>query len=373
MKAAELSGLNVLRVLASLYMVMFHLHPAFLAGPVGVFFSRGASGTSLFFILSGFLLAYLYAGRIFGDQAQKKFVSQRWARLLPANVAGLGFLLIAQGLLGHSSVDWSVLAQCLLLVQTWDVGNERAMNVPAWSMSCILFFYLIFPVLLPRIERLKTVQLQLLMLGLWLLSAVGFPELARWPGIFEASSWTGHLHTSPLLRASEFILGMGLAILVRRNGLPSVWWFRLSVPAISAVLFFAPGETMSINNGLFAPLTACLLVGFLRPGPTLSRLGQHPLLRAVSNSSICIFLLHMTWIEIFNAWLLPRLHMDWNLGLVATLLTAVVLSALVVDRWLCLPVTRWLVRPTFPVFAVPTLRFWRPQAPAVEQTQAASA
>ena len=373
MKAAELPGLNLLRLLASLYMAMYHLGPLLPFDVLPAVLTRGSSGTSLFFILSGFLLAYLYSGKRYDDQAQRQFVWRRWARLLPANIAGLAFLLTVQGLLRHSYIDWAVLAKCLFLVQTWGVGTERAMNIPAWSMSCIMFFYLIFPVLLPRIQRLKTAQIQLMMLGLWLLSAVGFPELARWPGSFEASSWIGHLHMSPLLRSSEFILGIGLAILVRRKGMPSVWWFRFSVPLIGAILLFAPSDTMSINNGLFAPLAACLLVGFLRPGRTISHLGQHPLLRAAANSSIGIFLLHMTWIDVFSGWLLPYLHTDWNLGLVAGLLLVVTLSALLVDRWICRPVTRWLVRPTFPVITVPALRVRRPLSHAVKQPPAASA
>ena len=139
MSATQLPGLNLLRVLASLYMVMFHLHPSFLPGPVAVFFSRGASDSSLFFILSGFLLAHLYAGKTMDDPAQKRFVWRRAARIFPANVVGLLFLLGTQALTGQVSVNWGTLTECLLLVQTWVVGNEHAMNIPAWSMSCLLF------------------------------------------------------------------------------------------------------------------------------------------------------------------------------------------------------------------------------------------
>ena len=344
MSATQLPGLNLLRVLASMYMVMFHLHPSFLPGPVAVFFSHGTSDTSLFFILSGFLLAHLYVGKTMDDSAQKRFVWRRAARIFPANVVGLLFLLGVQAVTGQVSVNWSTLTECLLLVQTWVVGNEHAMNIPAWSMSCLLFFYLIFPVVLPRLERLKTTALQVVLLCLWVLGAVVLPELARWPWGFDPSDWTQHLHTSPLLRSAEFVLGMGVALLVARRGKPPVWWFRLAVPLTLALMFFAPGETMAVNNGLFAPITVMLIVAFVNPGPLLERLGNSGLVRTLASACICIFLLHMTWIGLFNSWVLPRLHLEWNLWTLGLYLTLVLTSAVMVDRLVCQPLSSLLTR-----------------------------
>ena len=348
MSAIQLPGLNLLRVLASLYMVMFHLHPSFLPGPVAVFFSRGSSDTSLFFILSGFLLAHLYAGKTMDDPAQKRFVWRRAARIFPANVVGLLFLLGTQALTGHVSVNWGTLTECLLLVQTWVVGDAHIMNIPAWSMSCLLFFYLIFPVVLPRLERLKTTTLQVVLLGLWVLGAVALPELARWSWGFDPSDWTQHLHTSPLLRSAEFVLGMGVAVLVARRGKPPVWWFRLAVPLILALMVFAPGETMAVNNGLFAPITVMLLLTFVNPGPLLERLGNSGPVRTLASACICIFLLHMTWIMFFNSWVMPRLHLEWNLWTLGLYLTLVLASAVLVDRCVCQPLSRMLTRPPLP-------------------------
>lgn len=344
MSATQLPGLNILRVLASLYMVMFHLSPSFLPGSVAVFFSRGTSDTSLFFLLSGFLLAHLYSGNKMDDTAQKRFVWRRAARIFPANAVGLLFLLGVQALTGTVSIDWNTLNECLLLVQTWVVGNEHTMNIPAWSMSCLLFFYLIFPVVLPRLERLKPETLQIVLLGLWVLGAVLLPELARWPGGLDPSDWTQHLHTSPLLRSAEFVLGMGVAVLVARRGKPPVWWFRCAVPLILALMFFAPGETLAVNNGLFAPITVTLLVAFVNPGPLLERLGRSGLMRTLASASICVFLLHMTWIRVFNGWVMPHLHLEWNLWTLGLFLLLVLVSSVLLDRLVCQPLSRLLTR-----------------------------
>ena len=350
MRTIQLPGLNLLRVLASLYMVMFHLHPSFLPGPVAVFFSRGASDTSLFFILSGFLLAHLYSGKKMDDPAQKRFVWRRAARIFPANVVGLLFLLGVQALLGNTAVNWNTLSECLLLVQTWVVGNEHALNIPAWSMSCLLFFYLIFPIVLPRLERLKTEVLQATLLGLWVVGAVLLPELARWPGGLDPSDWVQHLHTSPLLRSAEFVLGMGVAVLVARRGRPPVWWFWCAVPVILGLLLLAPGETTPVNNGLFAPFTVTLLLAFVNPGPLLDRLGNSGPVRTLASASICIFLLHMTWINLFNSWVIPHWHLEWNLWTLGLFLTLVLTSSVLVDRFICQPLSRLLTRrPVFPL------------------------
>ena len=372
MKAAELPGLNVLRVLASLYMVMFHLHPAFLAGPIQNFFSNGSSDTSLFFILSGFLLSHLYLHQPMEHQTQLRFVYRRLARIIPANLSGLLFLIGVHLALGHHIRDWSTLIKCMLLIQAWTVGESYAMNIPAWSMSCLMFFYLIFPVLLLRIKRVNSSKLQIMLLLTWLVSAFGIHVLIRYPGTFDSAQWAQYLHNSPLPRSGEFILGMGTAVLVHKKGLFSVWILNMSTGLIFISMFFLQGYDTN-NNGLFAPVIIMIILTFSAPDKFLTRIGNSIVVKAISSASICIYLLHMTFIQYFNFVVLPHWHLEWNAGLVILFLVIIVLSALVVDRWLCLPVTRWLVRPTFPVFTVPTLRFRRPLAPAVKQAQAASA
>ncbi|WP_407539211.1 acyltransferase [Deinococcus radiomollis] len=344
MKASQLPGLNILRVFAALYMVMFHLKPSFLPDLATAFFSRGTSDTGLFFLLSGFLLAHLYGRTPMDDQHQRRFVWKRVARIFPANAAALLLLLLLQWTLNRPVHDWNGFLECLLLLQSWVVGDEHLLNAPAWSMSCLMFFYLIFPVVLPRLERLRTSTLQVVLLALWILGAVVLPELGRWPGAFDAVDWTLHLHNSPLLRVPEFILGMGVAVLVAKRGrLPSPW-FRWSVPVVLAVMTLLPGETLAVNNGLFAPLSICLLMGFVNPAPWVERLGASRFMQTVASASICIFLLHTTWTQVFTAWVFPRWHLEWNMYTLALYLGVVVGSSVMLDRWVCLPLSRLLTR-----------------------------
>lgn len=344
MKASQLPGLNILRILASFYMVMYHVHPAFLPVELQNFFSDGASDTSLFFILSGFLLAHLYSGKPMDRNGQWQFFSRRAARIFPANALGLVFLLLVQLAFGNKFADWGVLARCLALVQSWTVGSAYALNVPAWSMSCLFFCYLLFPVGLPLLKKLNTSSLQILLFVLWICSAFVVPLLSRWPGVFEIDNWVQYLHNSPLPRCLEFLLGMGIAVMVSRRGLPSVWWFRFAVPLIFAAMLTASGEIVRIDNGLLAPIAICLLLSFANPGPLAVRLGKSRIISNLSSASICIFLLHMTWAQVFTAWVFPRWHLEWNMYTLVLYLGVVVGSSVMLDRWVCLPISRLLTR-----------------------------
>ncbi|WP_407570934.1 acyltransferase family protein [Deinococcus altitudinis] len=344
MKAQQLPGLNLLRVFASLYMVMYHVHPPFLPVPLQNFFSDGASDTSLFFILSGFLLAHLYAGKEMDGSGQRGFVWRRMARIFPANLLGLLFVLLAQAAFGNTFNDWGTLAQCLALVQAWTVGSSYALNVPAWSMSCLFFFYLLFPVVMPVLRKMTTGYLQILLLIVWISSAFVVPLLSRWPGVFGTESWIQYLHNSPLPRSLEFVLGVGLALLIARKGMLSVWWFRLAVPAVFCAMLTASGETVRIDNGLLAPISAVLILAFANPGPLVERLGRSKAIEVLASASICVFLLHMTWAQIFTAWALPHWHTGWNILTLGLYLAVVAGSAVMLDCWICQPVSRLVTR-----------------------------
>lgn len=338
--APSLPGLNILRVLACGYMVMYHLHPAFLPDAVQRFFSAGATATSLFFILSGFLLAHLYARRPMDAAGQLHFVWRRLGRVVPANVLGLAFVLLTHLAFGHGVQDWGTVLKCLALVQAWTVGGAYALNPPAWSMSCLMFFYLLFPAVLPRLQRLSTGSLQLLMFGAWVAGAFVVPLLARWPGVFGPAEWAQYLHNSPLPRSLEFMLGMGAAVLVARKGMPPAQLVWLALPLSVTVLVLTAGDVSGLNNGVLAPFSVSLLLAFANPGPLLARLGQSSAVQTLSKATISVFMMHMTWTQIFLGWVLPHWHLTWTLWTLVLYLAAVVGSSVLATTYLCQPASQ---------------------------------
>jgi peptidoglycan/LPS O-acetylase OafA/YrhL len=79
----EIRKLNMLRGIAALIVAVCHYsnHTNFLNGMLGR--GSGQIGVMIFFILSGFLMSYLYMKKKFGKNEVSRFVIARAARVIP--------------------------------------------------------------------------------------------------------------------------------------------------------------------------------------------------------------------------------------------------------------------------------------------------
>ncbi len=116
--------------------------------------ARGLFGVDLFFILSGFILAYVYrAGKrrpTAGEHA--RFLWLRFARIFPnhlATLAALALLLAGGGVLGlpiGGDYPLRELPFQLTLTHAWPGIQAGGWNYPSWSISAEWFAYLaVFP------------------------------------------------------------------------------------------------------------------------------------------------------------------------------------------------------------------------------------
>lgn len=117
--------------------------------------SRGPSGVDLFFMLSGFILCYVYgAGESkYGWAEFKRFIWFRMARIFPNHIF---VLMVLAALVGYSEFrhlpitgdyPWAGLPFHFLLLQRWPFINAGAWNYPAWSLSVEWFAYIfVFPI-----------------------------------------------------------------------------------------------------------------------------------------------------------------------------------------------------------------------------------
>jgi peptidoglycan/LPS O-acetylase OafA/YrhL len=112
-------------------------------------FSEGFLGVSFFFILSGFILAYTYQEKILNKTVSlKTFYIARFARIYPIH-----FLLLLVAIPIYLATDYSVMIINALLLQSFftDESTYFSLNSPSWSISCELFFYLLFPFIITYI------------------------------------------------------------------------------------------------------------------------------------------------------------------------------------------------------------------------------
>jgi len=179
----ELKGLTGLRGVAAWFVVLYHIRKALgrniPAGTLAVF-AKGYLAVDLFFILSGFVMWLNYAERLHADgiAAAPRFLLRRIARIWPLHLVMLGFaaaLVLALNATGRypSGFPWHELPLHILLLQNWGFTRALTWNDPAWSISCELAAYLIFPILCGLVvwERYRTATLlgagAALVLALW--------------------------------------------------------------------------------------------------------------------------------------------------------------------------------------------------------------
>ena len=214
--SGEIRSLTGLRGIAAVLVMLYHLAPSAPGAPAGRLLAHGYLWVDLFFILSGFVLAYAQAGSLrerCTPQRYATFLLSRIARIYPLYALvtlGSAALLLArpvhpgEPLLGQLVLN-------LLMVQSW--GVAASLEGAAWSVSTEWCAYLLFPLLLGL--TVLSSRRDAWLTGL--LAAVTLAILARSAGPFgfagQARSGPLDLYSAaspaPLLRClAEFSLGL---------------------------------------------------------------------------------------------------------------------------------------------------------------------
>jgi len=274
---------------------------------------------SLFFLLSGFILAYTYAGQINKPGVPRKFWEARFARLWPVYIISLVLISISEHYLPKPAPFVAV----ILMVQAWnpvDVGMAGAWNTVCWTLSTEAFFYLWFPFIQPRLGKLSSSSL------LWIVAVM----LTLIIGFNLESDGFGHVDTSlltfshvpiPILRMPEFITGVvmgNLYILNHGNYIR----FRSRIAGIFGWTSFAALVTIALlcrSNGRWDSLNCvgfCLLIYSLAAEDSMiSRLLSNPLAKLGGSISYSMYLIQ-TSIRDFTKQIAAQFGLRSEIGLI---------------------------------------------------------
>lgn len=245
----ELLHLDALRFIAALGVVFYHIWEVLKLEPVD---ALGRLVTSLnlfvdlFFVISGFVISWVYAGRIRTTGDYGRFMHKRVARLWPLHlllIAGfIGLYFLSSALSdGAKPVSFECLGPHLLMLQGTGICSVPMFNFPSWSISAEMFMYALFPVyaVVARDWRVGLVAVLLVCLGLTLAS----------PGPRPWWEWT---HDFGVLRAVPgFLLGMVLYGL--RGRLAQIPASRQLVWVVLALFFVAAAAGLP-KGGVLLPL-----------------------------------------------------------------------------------------------------------------------
>jgi peptidoglycan/LPS O-acetylase OafA/YrhL len=278
----------------------------------------GASAVGVFFLLSGFILAYSYdLGPEWDGGRRRTFWAARVARIYPVYLLALVLAVpsLVAGIVkggggfhpGRLLFEWATI---LLLVQAWIPGG-LFLVVPAWSLSVEAFFYLCFPFAGRHLWKLqKRSSLVLAILGFWLLEIFGSYLIARFrapwflhPSVLPDDRWSEIIKFNPLMRLPEFLAGIVVCklfqSLVREpwRGVTVGTGQRLYVPGMGIILLttmFADRLPIPmLHDGLYLPGTAMMLVGLALGGGAIAEALSWRWMVLLGQASFAMYILHM--------------------------------------------------------------------------------
>jgi peptidoglycan/LPS O-acetylase OafA/YrhL len=306
----RLDGVDGLRALAALWVVLFHIR-AFSGARLGVFdlFVRsGSTGVSLFLVLSGFCL-YLPIARGGAESFRVwRFLRRRATRLLPAYYASLVVILLvivlAATQLGLTPLSGSGVAiqaaTHLTMTHSLFPSTFYALNGAYWSLGLEWQLYLGLPLLVIGVRRFGLAGT---------IAAVVVVNIAYRVGLQIAVDLHAIAAGSPLAtdvlpnllpgRWAEFGFGMVAASLHASGRLgrwaPRAGWAILALVPLTTVAVLSVGSPVEhlIFGAVFFLLVCIVVTG----GTWLSRLVSWRPLAAVGVMSYSLYLVHQPIVQ----------------------------------------------------------------------------
>lgn len=149
---------------------------------VGLFYAHGIFAVNVFWIISGFVFAYVYLG---SRSDTRSFAVNRFARLYPLHLLTLlvmaGLQLASSARFGtwifYDHNDWYHFFLNLLFVTGWGFDAHNTFNGVIWSVSVELLVYALFWSLRGWIDRRGIAAALGLAVGAGLLKLIGFDLL----------------------------------------------------------------------------------------------------------------------------------------------------------------------------------------------------
>lgn len=307
-----IAPLTTLRFFAAAAVAAFHLQGAFGYQISTINF---APAITFFFVLSGFVLTYVY--QEFPDSSSVvRFYVSRVARLWPLHLMTALYFVLAIFV-----PSWEIVLSNLLLVQSWsmELATAMSMNGVSWSISVEVFFYLIFPAVVVT-RRYWPAWL----LGSVLIVVIGLAMAVTSGEVQEHMSgtwWLSFLHVGPPARFLEFLAGVLTAMVFQRHRgikLSFKAWTVLEILALAGVLASVQVEPLSSLSWTYLPPAVCLWLAqsgsfpmmclaifcFANSGGAISRVLSIKPMVFLGDMSFALYMVHqlvlVTWL--FRGW-----------------------------------------------------------------------
>lgn len=281
MTGQRFANLDAMRGVCALSVVLFHCSGLFVADEI---FCHGYLAVDMFFVLSGFVIAHSYEGRLTGSLSAEDFARARIRRLGPVfwtgTLAGIGMMILVAhfqppGMFYSAAQIAGLSLMALVLVPQITMpafgGSAYPVNAVAWSLMGELVANLLYARFM---VRWSTRALLMVVICGWAgCAAIAYLNPSGW--CFGATASTVLL--TPLRAVPSFIMGVVLYRWWRVDGFARV---PQVTPLLPLLIWLAIAEVPTFGAtptfDLLVVTIACplLLVFIMRapqsvPGPLL--------------------------------------------------------------------------------------------------------
>lgn len=359
----QLTPLNGIRFFAVFHIFLYHLWSArnemakgemahvyegldSLPHRLSNFVAHGYLSTSFFFVLSGFILAYLYWAPHGGlSTTSGNFWWTRFTRIFPIHLVVLLItaLLLLPSFWFESTAPSVPLAvgsfvATATLTHAWFPPFVPVWSWPTWALSAIVFLYLVMPALMRWLARLTHRQQRVLLVAMPLISLAPTLVFLRFfpDGAEGQQNWQIFIGSNPLFWVPHFAAGMLLSRVFGLSRFETAWrgkpkgWFApgdLALLAVIAISVMEPHSTPwrhILRHGTLMPLYLIVIHDFALGRGIAARIFSLPGMNFLGQTSFSIFIWQ-------NLWMVVSFYVAFATGNQAAALPTAVIGVLVMS------------------------------------------
>ncbi|MGZ3304956.1 MAG: acyltransferase family protein [Asticcacaulis sp.] len=297
MQPDQIKPLTSLRFFAAVWVVVYtYIKELDLNVHFGLI-EHGYLGVDLFFVLSGFILSFVYL-EAFGQGRFNygTFITHRLARIYPLHIATLAFTLLLVGAAAIKGVqldanagNLAALPAHLLLVQAWGLAPTPSFNHPSWSISAEWFAYLGFPAVAWMAWKLRQRPMLAVALAALFLTLLytGFEAVAGFSLTHATFQW-GALRIVP-----AFLLGASLYLAYRGGAVnrPAV----AMGGALAASLILIAASSYSRSDVIIVMACGLLVLSMSGLGRDGTGILSSPILVYLGEISFATYMIYVPW------------------------------------------------------------------------------